>query len=80
MPVQLLSGGKTVTEPGCGAPLGLTTVIDIAVVFFFTKPLVTILAKTKFFGDGHKLSGLNAAHLGVTKLPGLRRRAQPKEA
>ena len=65
---------------GFAFTLGLTTVIDIAVVFFFTKPLVTILAKTKFFGDGHKLSGLNAAHLGVTKLPGLRRRAQPKEA
>lgn len=65
---------------GFAFTLGLTTVIDIIIVFFFTKPLVTILAKTKFFGEGHKLSGLNAEHLGVTKLPGLRRRAQPKEA
>jgi preprotein translocase subunit SecD len=31
----------------------------------FTKPVVSLLARTKFFGQGHKLSGLDAAHLGI---------------
>lgn len=50
---------------GFAFALGLTTVIDVIVVFVFTKPLVTLLARTKFFGEGHKLSGLDAAHLGI---------------
>jgi preprotein translocase subunit SecD len=45
--------------------LGLSTVIDIVVVFLFTKPVVTLLAKTHFFGGGHPLSGLSPARLGV---------------
>jgi preprotein translocase subunit SecD len=51
---------------GFAFALGLTTLIDIFVVFLFTKPLVSLLARTKFFGQGHKLSGLDAAHLGIT--------------
>ncbi|GAA3531595.1 protein translocase subunit SecD [Aeromicrobium panaciterrae] len=51
---------------GFAFALGLTTVIDIFVVFLFTKPLVSLLARTKFFGQGHKLSGLDAAHLGIS--------------
>lgn len=51
---------------GFAFALGLTTLIDVFVVFLFTKPLVSILARTKFFGQGHKLSGLDAAHLGIT--------------
>ena len=42
---------------GFAFTLGLTTVIDIVVVFLFTKPMVTILARTKFYGEGHPLSG-----------------------
>jgi preprotein translocase subunit SecD len=45
--------------------LGLSTVIDIVVVFLFTKPVVTLLARTRFFGEGHPLSGLSPARLGV---------------
>lgn len=59
---------------GFAFTLGLTTVIDVLVVFFFTKPLLTLLARTKFFGGGHKLSGLDPGHLGVTALPGTRPR------
>jgi preprotein translocase subunit SecD len=44
--------------------LGLTTIVDVIVVFLFTKPIVTLLARTRFFGGGHKLSGFDAAHLG----------------
>lgn len=51
---------------GFAFALGLTTLIDVFVVFLFTKPLVSLLAKTKFFGQGHKLSGLDAGHLGIT--------------
>ncbi len=49
---------------GFAFTLGLTTVIDIVVVFLFTKPLVSILARTRFYGQGHKLSGLAADRLG----------------
>ncbi|MDN3358031.1 protein translocase subunit SecD [Actinomadura sp. DC4] len=52
---------------GFAFTLGLTTLIDVIVVFFFTKPLVTLLARTKFFGRGHKLSGLDPSTLGVGK-------------
>jgi preprotein translocase subunit SecD len=59
---------------GFAFTLGLTTLIDVVVVFLFTKPLMTLLARTKFFGGGHKLSGLDPEHLGVQALPGSRSR------
>jgi preprotein translocase subunit SecD len=59
---------------GFAFTLGLTTLIDVLVVFTFTKPLLSLLARTKFFGGGHRLSGLDPAHLGVRALPGTRRR------
>jgi preprotein translocase subunit SecD len=45
--------------------LGLTTLIDVVVVFLFTKPMITLLARTRFFGGGHRLSGLDPARLGA---------------
>lgn len=65
---------------GFAFTLGLTTLIDVAVVFLFTKPLMSVLAKTKFFGGGHKLSGLDPGHLGVSSLPGLRGRRRTATA
>jgi preprotein translocase subunit SecD len=59
---------------GFAFTLGLTTLIDVLVVFLFTKPLMTLLARTKFFGGGHPLSGLDPEHLGVQALPGTRSR------
>ncbi|HEV2259320.1 MAG TPA: protein translocase subunit SecD [Streptosporangiaceae bacterium] len=50
---------------GFAYTLGLTTVIDIVVVFLFTHPMVTILARTRFYGDGHPLSGLDPTRLGA---------------
>lgn len=47
--------------------LGLTTVIDLIVVFFFTVPVMHLLGRIKFFRTGHKLSGLNADRLGATE-------------
>jgi preprotein translocase subunit SecD len=45
--------------------LGLTTLVDVIVVFLFTKPMVTLLARTKFFGGQHKWSGLDPTRLGM---------------
>ena len=59
---------------GFAFTLGLTTLIDVLVVFTFTKPLLSLLARTRFFGGGHRLSGLDPAHLGVRALPGSRTR------
>ncbi len=50
---------------GFAFTLGLTTVIDLIVVFFFTKPLITVLAKFKFYNEGHPLSGFSAKSLGI---------------
>jgi preprotein translocase subunit SecD len=49
---------------GFAFTLGLTTLVDVLVTFVFTKPMVSLLARTKFFGGGHKLSGFDAEHLG----------------
>ncbi|WP_329261786.1 protein translocase subunit SecD [Actinoallomurus sp. NBC_01490] len=64
---------------GFAFTLGLTTLIDVVVVFFFTKPLVTMLARTKFFGRGHRWSGLDPSTLGVSKRTKVRP-ASAKEA
>ncbi len=50
---------------GFAYTLGLTTLIDVVVVFLFTKPLVTLAAGTRFFGGGHRWSGLDPARLGA---------------
>jgi preprotein translocase subunit SecD len=50
---------------GFAYTLGLTTLIDVVVVFLFTKPMVTLLARTKFYGNGHPMSGLDPARLGA---------------
>lgn len=51
---------------GFAFTLGLTTLVDIVVVFLFTHPLMQLLAKTKFFSSGHPASGLDPRRLGVT--------------
>jgi preprotein translocase subunit SecD len=50
---------------GFAFTLGLTTIIDVVVVFLFTKPIITLLARTKFFGQGHRFSGLDPVRLGA---------------
>ncbi|NCU96396.1 MAG: protein translocase subunit SecD [Actinobacteria bacterium] len=52
---------------GFAFTLGLTTIIDLIVVFFFTKPLVTYLAKYSFFNEGHSLSGFSSKSTGLVK-------------
>ncbi|CAL9603957.1 protein translocase subunit SecD [Streptomyces sp. enrichment culture] len=60
---------------GFAFTLGLTTVLDVVVVFFFTKPLLTLMARRKFFASGHKWSGLDPKALGAK--PPLRRTRRP---
>jgi len=49
---------------GFAFTLGLTTLVDLLVVFFFTKPLTVLLARLKFFSAGHALSGVSAKSFG----------------
>ncbi|MCX4607395.1 protein translocase subunit SecD [Streptomyces sp. RLB3-17] len=60
---------------GFAFTLGLTTVLDVVVVFFFTKPLMTLLARRKFYASGSKWSGLDPKALGAK--PPLRRTRRP---
>ncbi|MEU3414258.1 protein translocase subunit SecD [Streptomyces sp. NPDC006658] len=60
---------------GFAFTLGLTTLLDVVVVFLFTKPLMTLLARRPFFADGHKWSGLDPKSLGAK--PPLRRTRRP---
>lgn len=50
---------------GFAFTLGVTTVIDLVVIFLFTHPMMELLIRTRFFGQGNKLSGLDAEHLGA---------------
>ena len=54
---------------GFAFTLGLTTLIDLVVVFFFTKPLMTLLGRTKFYGQGMRFSGFEAEHMGTSHAP-----------
>ncbi|MCA1224085.1 protein translocase subunit SecD, partial [Streptomyces sp. 8L] len=56
---------------GFAFTLGLTTILDVVVVFLFTKPVMTLLARRKFFYEGHPWSGLDPKRLGAK--PPLRR-------
>ncbi|WP_298803089.1 protein translocase subunit SecD [uncultured Pseudokineococcus sp.] len=62
---------------GFAFTLGLTTLIDLLVVVMLTHPVVTLLARTRFFASGHRLSGFDAEHLGRTVYAGRGRVAQP---
>lgn len=48
---------------GFAFTLGLTTIIDVMVVIWFTHPVMELLAKVPFFRDGHKWSGLSPDRL-----------------
>ena len=50
---------------GFAFTLGLTTLVDLLVIFAFTKPMMTILSKWKFYASGHPLSGLSKKSSGI---------------
>ena len=61
---------------GFAFTLGLTTLIDLLVVMLFTHPTVQLLARTEFFGNGHKWSGLDPQRLGAKESVRYRGRGQ----
>lgn len=67
---------------GFAFTLGLTTLVDVIVVFLFTKPMMSLLARTNFYGRGHAFSGLEPKRLGAKKRSIGRYRSgrAPKEA
>lgn len=52
---------------GFAFTLGVTTLIDLALIFIFTHPMMVWLLRFKFYGEGHKLSGLDPEHLGAQR-------------
>ncbi len=55
------------TVKGFAFTLGLTTLIDVFIFVIFTHPVMQLLARTKFFGDGHPLSGMDPEALGAIR-------------
>jgi preprotein translocase subunit SecD len=53
------------TVKGFAFTLGLTTVIDVLIFILFTHPVMQLLARTRFFGEGHPLSGMDPEALGA---------------
>ncbi|WP_427868767.1 protein translocase subunit SecD [Leucobacter luti] len=50
---------------GFAFTLGLTTLVDVLVVALFTHPMMTLLARTRFYQSGHRFSGLDPQGLGA---------------
>ncbi len=50
---------------GFAFALGIATFIDLLVVFFFTKPLMTVLGRTKFYNSGSAITGVSRKSLGL---------------
>jgi preprotein translocase subunit SecD len=44
---------------GFAFTLGLTTLVDVAVVTLFTHPMLQLFSRIRFFSSGHKWSGFN---------------------
>ncbi|MDN5716160.1 MAG: protein translocase subunit SecD [Janibacter sp.] len=53
---------------GFAFTLGLTTLIDLAIFWLFTHPMLTILARGKFFASGHPWSGFDVNTLRQAKV------------
>jgi len=53
---------------GFAFTLGLTAIADLVVVFLFTHPVMVLLGQTRFFGEGHRASGLDPSLLGAAPL------------
>lgn len=53
------------TVKGFAFTLGLTTALDVLIFILFTHPVMQLLARTRFFGSGHPLSGMDPEALGA---------------
>jgi preprotein translocase subunit SecD len=45
----------------------MATLIDIVVIFLFTKPVVTLMMRRPYFARGKKWSGVSPESLGVKR-------------
>lgn len=59
--------GTTGEVKGFAFTLGVTTFIDLFIVYCFTRPFLTLLANLDFFSNGHPLSGLSQASIGTVR-------------
>ncbi|QPL06412.1 MULTISPECIES: protein translocase subunit SecD [Actinomyces] len=50
---------------GFAFTLGVTTIVDLGVIILFTHPMMVWILRLPFFGQGHRLSGLDPEHLGA---------------
>ena len=53
---------------GFAFTLGVTTIVDLGVIILFTHPMMVWILRFRFFGEGHRLSGLDPEHLGARSL------------
>lgn len=53
---------------GFAFTLGITTIVDLAVIILFTHPMMVWILRFRFFGQGHRLSGLDPEHLGARSM------------
>ena len=63
--LYFLAGGGV---QGFAFTLGVTTVVDLAIIILFTHPMMVQILRIRFFGEGHRLSGLDPEHLGARSL------------
>ena len=63
---------------GFAFTLGLSTLIDIVVVFLFTKPIVTLMVRSKLYGSGKPWTGLSPQQLGSVKAVAVERERHPR--
>lgn len=59
---------------GFAFTLGLTTILDLVVVIMFTYPVMVLLVRGRFFGHGHRWSGMSMESLG--RVPAYRGRGE----
>ena len=50
---------------GFAFTLGLSTLIDLLVVFFFTKPMMSLVGRSKFYNSGSAITGVSRKSLGL---------------
>jgi len=70
--VSLLAAGvlyyfSVADVKGFAFTLGMATMIDVVVIFLFTKPVVTLLMRRPYFARGKKWSGVSPESLGLKR-------------
>lgn len=58
---------------GFAFALGLTTIVDVVVAFWFTRPVVSIMTRSKWMQRGSSFTGVSPKRLGVDSLAGKQR-------